>query len=127
MNRVEISGILTTVPESHDIGQPPYQSLRVDFTLAVPGVRYDRRTESTVVDEVFVRVQAWEDLAEQVLPYDKGSYVHVVGELTQQEVTDARGRKDRKTRIRAMVITKVRSAPTSRPVRPATDEDEPRF
>lgn len=111
MNRVEIAGILLKEPELEDVGE---RAVRATLTVIVKHVRYDRRTEADIVETVFVRVQAWEDVAELVTPWQKGAFVHIVGELTQQEVEVSRGKKERKTHVRAMVATLVRTPPRPR-------------
>lgn len=84
-------------------------SFRAEMTVAVKQVRWDRVTERDVVEQVFVRVVCWEDVAEQVARLTQGSVVWVRGQLTQQEVTDSQGRKDRKTKVRGLVVSVVRT------------------
>lgn len=106
INVVELAGTLTTDPELHDL---PSGALRAEFTVAVKGVRWDRATGCDVMESVFVRVVCWEDCAEGVARISKGTAVHVRGQLTQQEVTDSAGRKDRKTKVRGLVVSVVRT------------------
>ena len=121
MNRVELAGILLAAPEIRDVGAPPYQSTIAEFTIITSSVRFDRRTETDVVDKSFIRCQAWEDLAGVVAGWELGAFVHVVGELTQQEITTPAGKTDRKTRVRVMAPTLVRSPARSRPVPEPTE------
>jgi single-stranded DNA-binding protein len=58
---------------------------------------------------LFARVVCWEDVAEQAAKLSKGCVVHVKGQLTQQEITDSQGRKDRKTKVRALVVSVIRT------------------
>jgi single-stranded DNA-binding protein len=120
INVVEISGTLSADPTLVDAGA---SSIRCDFTLAVPNVRYDRRTNTDVIDTAFIRVVSWEKPAEVAAVLHKGCVVHVRGELTQEEVTDARGRKERKTKVRAATVAAIRIAPPPAP----TDGDYPTF
>jgi hypothetical protein len=120
INVVEISGTLTTDPTLADVGAG---SLRADFTVAVPNVRYDRRTNTDVIDTAFIRVVSWEKPAEVAAALHRGCVVWVRGELTQEEVTDPRGRKERKTKVRAAVVSVIRVA---EPPAPAAD-DYPTF
>lgn len=120
INVVEISGTLTTDPTLADVGA---SSLRADFTVAVPNVRYDRRTNTDVIDTAFIRVVSWEKPAEVAAALHRGCVVWVRGELTQEEVTDPRGRKERKTKVRAAVVSVIRVA---EPPAPAAD-DYPTF
>ncbi|MGH7743273.1 MAG: single-stranded DNA-binding protein [Candidatus Dormibacteria bacterium] len=106
INTVEVAGTLTDDPDCRDLKSG---ALLVEFTVAVKGVRWDREAQCDVIESVFVRVQAWEDVAEVVAPLAKGTVVVVRGQLTQQEVTDSAGRKDRKTRVRALVVDVVRT------------------
>ena len=115
MNRVELDGFLKAAPELRDVGAPPYQSLCATFTLITSSVRFDRKTETDVVDKSFIYCQAWEDLAELVAPWQLGAYVHILGELTQREVAVSATRTERKTHVRVLVPTLVRTPPRARP------------
>lgn len=106
VNVVEVAGVLTGDPELVDAKSG---SFRAEMTVAVKQVRWDRVTERDVVEQVFVRVVCWEDVAEQVARLTTGSVVWVRGQLTQQEVTDSQGRKDRKTKVRGLVVSVVRT------------------
>lgn len=111
MNRVELSGTVTRDPEfptsrRGDDGRDP--GLFTYFTLAVASTRWDHHGKRRVIEDNFFSIIASEDVAEVVTRIRQGSAVHVVGELTQQEVEKA-GRKERKTKVRALVITILRT------------------
>lgn len=105
INVVELAGALTEDPELHDLASG---ALRAEFTIAVKSIRWDRASGCDVIDQVFPRIVAWEDVAEQAAKLIKGSVVHVRGQITQQEVTKD-GKTDRKTKVRALVVSVVRT------------------
>ena len=105
INRVELSGVLVKDPESHQMRSG---ALRVDFTVAVKGVRWDRAAGCDVIEQVFIACNAWENVAEQAVPLCMGTVVHVTGQLTQEEI-EKDGKKDRKTKVRVLVLSTVRT------------------
>lgn len=120
INVVELSGTLSTDVKLADVGT---DLIRAEFTLAVPSVRYDRRTNTDVVETAFIRVVAWEEPAAAAVRLHKGCSAHIRGELVQQEVETARGRKERKTSVRAVIITPLRITQPA----PTTEDDYPTF
>jgi single-stranded DNA-binding protein len=117
LNRVEIAG---TLAKDAELTDTPAGALRAEATVILKDVRYDRATNTDVVETAFVRVSAWEDAAETLGPLSKGTVVHILGQLTQQEVREG-GKTDRKTRIRALVVDVVRRPREPRPGPPGDD------
>lgn len=115
INLVTIGGNLTDDPDLRDAANG---ALCAEFTLASKGVRFDRRQNADVIDQVFVRVVAWEDAAEVVARIGKGAVVLVTGQITQQEV-EKNGRKERKTKVRALTVQVVRTPLEDRAATPA--------
>jgi len=123
INLVQIGGNLIEDPDLRDAANG---ALCAEFTLASKGVRYDRRQNADVIDQVFVRVVAWEDAAEVVARIGKGTVVLVIGQITQQEV-EKNGRKESKTKVRALTVQVVRTPQEdrARPAVPAGDDQYP--
>lgn len=86
-------------------------ALMTEFTVVVKGVRWDPQGECDVIEQAWVGCVAFEDVARAVGVLGQGTVVHVTGEITQQEVELPNGKKDRKTKVRALVVNVVR-APT---------------
>jgi single stranded DNA-binding protein len=106
INRVEISGRLPRDPD-YKLFEDSGTSL-CRFTLAVRDAHWTRDRGEHVVTH-WISVQAWGDLADAVADrYRRGDELHVVGQLVQEEVPAAGGKKDKKTRVRALVVTGVR-------------------
>lgn len=118
INRVEIAGTLKADAELIDT---PSGALRAEATVILKDVRYDRRTNADVVETSFIRLTAWEDIAEALGVLAQGTVVHITGQLTQQEVRGRDGKADRKTRVRVLVLNVIR---TPRPVPTAAAGDE---
>lgn len=116
INLVQLVGSVVKDPEMFDTRNG---GLGAEFTVAVKSVRFDRATGRDVIDQVFIRCQAWEDTAGQVGVLPAGTVVMVTGQLTQQEV-EINGRKERKTKVRALKVDVIRTPPPARPV----DDDE---
>lgn len=121
INKVEVCGALVTDPDLRDTQTGMFCA---EFTVACKSVRYDRATGSDVVDSVFVRVVAWEDVAVTVAGLLKGTVVLVTGRLTQQEIVGPDGRKERKTKVQALVVQVVRT-PAPDPSSDAGDDRYP--
>jgi single stranded DNA-binding protein len=105
MNRVELRGGITRDVEIRAVGQR--NTLLAEFTIAVNGARYDADKGEQVVTSLFVTVQAWGEVAEQIAQSGglcKGDEVYVIGELDQREVEKRDGTKERKTRVTAFVV-----------------------
>lgn len=120
INVVEISGTLSTDVKTSDVGT---DLIRSEFTLAVPSVRYDRRAGADTIETAFIRIVAWEVPAEVAVGLHKGCSAWVRGELVQQEVETTRGRKERKTSVRAVVINPLRITRNT----PNPEDDYPTF
>lgn len=115
LNKVELAGTMVKDPDVRDLkyrGEPT--GIRADFTLAVKGVRWDRDSGVDVIESVFIACQAWETAAAAAALLHKGCVVQVTGQLTQQEVEGAGGKKERKTRVRVLTLIPVR-VPTAVP------------
>lgn len=116
MNRVELVGGLTRDPEIKIT-----QSGAVTWfaTIAVNGTRYDTETRGQVVKTTYVALSAFGWLAEQLTEgaYERGDELHVLGELDQYEIEKEDGKKDRKTRVRPLVVnvTRRRAQVAARP------------
>ena len=126
MNRVELVGGLTRDPDCSVL-----QSGAASWfaTIAVNGTRYDSQERQQVVRTTYVALSAYGWLAEQLINegYGKGDELHVVGELDQYEV-EKDGVKDRKTRVRPLVVNVTRRrlplpTPTTTQQRPASGRD----
>jgi single stranded DNA-binding protein len=123
MNRVEIAGGLVRDPEFKMLGQS--QTPCLEFTVAVNGTRYDSQQRQQVVKTTYVAVQAFNEVADDVMGkypgLTKGDAVYVVGELDQRTIEKADGTKESKTRVNAMhiVVQRTRTTSTSTGGRPA--------
>lgn len=105
VNRVEISGRL---PRDPDLKVFDSGTALCKFTLAVRDAHWTREGGDHVVTH-WISVLAWHELAESVAErYRRGDELHVVGQLVQEEVPAAGGKKEKKTRVRALVVTGVR-------------------
>lgn len=123
INLVQIGGNLVKDPELRDARNG---ALCAEFTVACKSVRYDRAAGSDVIDQVFIRVIAWEDVAEVVAGLGQGTVVVVNGRLSQQEIEGKDGRKERKTKVEAMTVQVVRTPPGDRlPTPPPGDDRYP--
>lgn len=120
LNLVQLGGTLKEDPELFD-GRSG--SLRAEFTVVNNTVRYDRSL-GPVLDPLFVRVIAWEDAAEVAARLGKGTVVLVTGQLTQQEVTDRAGKRDRKTKVQALTVQVVKTPAADRVLASASGDDE---
>jgi single-strand DNA-binding protein len=105
INVVEIAGTLV-----NDVELKTTQggAVLAPFTVAVKGVRWDRDSGCDVIETAFIACIAWEDVAEEMSRWIKGTAVHVRGQLTQQEVTTG-GKTERKTKVRALVVSLIRT------------------
>lgn len=113
MNRVELVGGLTRDPDC-TITQSGTASWFA--TIAVNGTRYDPQERQQVVKTTFVALSAFGWIAEQLIEenYGKGDELHVLGELDQYEV-EKDGQKDRKTRVRPIIVTATRRRQATQP------------
>ncbi len=104
MNKVELAGGLTTVPElKYTPGGWPILS----WTLAVNGARYDSKERQQVVTTSFIRCEMAGPNAEywaDELGEAKGEKLYVLGELSQQSWEDREGKKQSRTRVDVMVV-----------------------
>jgi single-stranded DNA-binding protein len=108
VNEVRVAGTLAKDPVMRDTARG---ALMTEFTVVVKGVRWDPKAECDVIEQVWVGCVAFEDVARAVGLLGKGTVVHVTGEITQQEVDLGDGKKDRKTKVRALVVSTVRTPP----------------
>lgn len=127
MNRVELLGGLTRDPEC-SVNQRGTATWLA--TLAVNGTRYDGEARQQVVKTTFVSLSAFGWLAEELINagYGKGDELHVVGELDQFEIAKDDGTKDRKTRVRPLVVTPTRRSspmPARHPAQSHTPSPDP--
>lgn len=106
LNEVRIVGALVKDPDRRET---PSGCLVTEMTVAVKQVRWDREAGCDVIEQVFLAVVGWEDVAATMRGLCQGTVVHVTGQLTQQEITDADGKKNRKTKIRAWVVDVIRT------------------
>jgi single stranded DNA-binding protein len=106
INLVTLGGALVADPELRDTRSG---SIVAEATVACKSVRFDRAAGTDVVDSVFARVIAWDDTAEVLARLGSGAVVLVTGQLTQQEVEGRDGKKDRKTKVRALTVQVVRT------------------
>ena len=108
MNRVELIGGLTRDPDVTVM-----QSGVVSWyaSIAVNGTRYDKDAGQQIVHTTYVSLSAIGWMAEALVEADyfKGDELWVVGELDQFEI-ERDGKKDRKTRVRPLVVAPVRRA-----------------
>lgn len=105
INRVEVSGRL---PRDPDLKTFDSGTALCRFTVGVKEAHWTREKGDHVLTH-WISVQAWGELGESVADrYRRGDELHVVGQLTQEEVQGAGDKKDRKTRVRALVVTGVR-------------------
>lgn len=112
LNLVQLGGTVLKDPDLRDARGGTFCA---EFTVAIKSVRFDRAVGADVMDQVFVRCIAWEDVAEQVTALvHQGSVVLVTGQLTQQEITGKDGRKERKTKVQALSVQVVRTPPSSK-------------
>jgi single-stranded DNA-binding protein len=102
---VEIAGTLMADVELKTAGTG---AVLAPFTVVVKGVRWDREAGCDVIEHAFISCIAWEDVAEEMSRWIKGTAVHVRGQLTQQEVTIG-NRTERKTKVRALVVSLIRT------------------
>lgn len=112
LNRVELTGGLT---RDGNLRYTQGGMAVCEFTVAVNGTRYDPAERRQVVTTVFVTVDVLGWLAERITDGEglvQGDEVYVLGELDQYERETADGKKDRKTRVRAIrvEVTRRRSA-----------------
>lgn len=105
INVVEIAGTLMADVE---LKTTQGGAVLAPFTVAVKGVRWDRDAGCDTIEQAFIACVAWEDVAEEMSRWVKGSTVHVRGQLTQQEVTTG-GKTERKTKVRALVVSLIRT------------------
>lgn len=107
-NYVRIGGGLTKDPH---YATTRHDSQMVGLTVAVNGARYDGATRQQVVTTEYISVIAFGTVAEQIveLGLGRGDTIVVEGELSQQEIEDADGKKDRKTRVQAWSVRVVSS------------------
>lgn len=108
INEVRVAGTLAKDPVMRDTQGG---ALMTEFTVVVKGVRWDARAECDVIEQVWVGCVAFEDTARVVGVLSQGTVVYLVGQITQQEVDLGEGRKDRKTKVRALVVDVVRTPP----------------
>jgi single-strand DNA-binding protein len=106
INTVEIAG---TLVKDINLETTHGGAVLAPFTVVVKGVRWDREAGCDVIEQVFISCIAWEDVAEDMSQWVKGTVVHVRGQLTQQEITTPDGKKERKTKVRALVVSLVRT------------------
>jgi single-stranded DNA-binding protein len=106
INTVEIAG---TLVKDIELEKTHGGAVLAPFTVAIKGVRWDRAAGCDVMEQVFVSCLAWEDVAEGMFQWIKGTVVHVRGQLTQQEITTPDGKKERKTKVRALVVSLIRT------------------
>lgn len=107
INRVEISGRLPRDPELRALS--PSGTMLCTFSLAVRDAHWTKDKGEHVVTH-WISVQAWGELGESVGErYRRGDELHVVGQLVQ-ETLPAKGdaKPDKKTRVRALVVSGVR-------------------
>jgi single-strand DNA-binding protein len=91
LNKVLFAGNITADPELKDVGT----SKVCNFTLAINRVYYSKGDgENSVKKEetLFIRVAAWNRLAEQIVNYlKKGANIFVEGRLTSKQWTQDDG------------------------------------
>lgn len=126
LNKTEHMGGLTKEPVLRFL---PTGIPVCEFTLAIARVKWNPESRRDEIDTMFLAVQAWASLAEQVdaMGLVRGDTVHVLGELSQQEYEKRDGTKERKTRVEALIVTPVKQRDAAaRPERRAPwDEPEP--
>lgn len=106
INVVEIAGTLGKDPAMRDTRNG---ALMTEFVVVVKGVRWDPKAECDTIEQTWIGCVAFEDTAREVGVLGKGTVVHVRGQLTQQEVELGDGKKDRKTKVRALVVSVIRT------------------
>jgi single stranded DNA-binding protein len=107
VNRVELVGGLTRDPA---ITALPSGAMLCQFTLAWNEPVWNSSVKGYVVKTHYLSVLAWNELAEYVVEaFRTGDQVYVLGVLTQDTV-EKDGKKESKTRVRALVIRPVRKA-----------------
>lgn len=121
INLVQICGQLKDDPELFDARSG---ATGAAFTVIVNNVRYDPSQGSPVLSPVFVRCVAWEDTAAAVARLGRGTVVMVTGQLTQQEVTTASGKAERKTKVHALTVQVVKTPLADRAPPPPDDDDQ---
>ncbi len=106
MNRVELVGGLTRDPDFRVLDSG---AVVCNVTLAWNEVVWSGAEQKDVVRTHYLAVVAWAELAEYVNnAFRKGDRIYVLGELCQETIEKADGKKESKTRVRALVIRPVR-------------------
>lgn len=121
INLVRLGGTLIKDPVIRDGGR---DLLVAEFTVASKRVRFNASTRTDEIDQVFISCMAWEDAAEQVARLGQGAVVLVEGQLTQMEV-ERNGKKERKTKVQALVVQVVRTPPEDRATALTGDDQYP--
>ena len=106
MNIVRVQGTLLRDPTEREVSGVTL----CEFTVVVNGVGFDREHSTSVIKPVFVACQAWDYVAREfsAMGVTQGDEVHVVGSLTQSEITRRDGSKERKTRVEVSTVSIVR-------------------
>jgi single-strand DNA-binding protein len=106
VNRVELVGGLTRDP---DLRALQSGVMVCQFTVGWKEAVWSGAERKDVVRNHYLSVVAWAELAEYVgEAFRKGDTVYVLGQLTQEEIEKADGKKESKTRVRAFVVRPVR-------------------
>lgn len=111
MNRVEISGRLTTDPKVENTEGLDWWGA----TIATSVQRFDREHGSEIVKAIFVSVLAKGPVAVGCMGIQKGDEVLVLGELDQYKKA---GREGPSTRVMALTVTLLSEGRQSRGAAP---------
>ncbi len=103
MNRVELMGRLVRPPEFMLTKKGGYPM--ATFTVVVDGEpRWDAERKLSLAPSSFISCIIFGSEAKAVSSLSKGDKVHVLGELTQEEVEHKDGTKESKTRVKAYIV-----------------------